>query len=185
MDFACKPKDRQAEILKGLKSVGLMGGIHQNRNGVRVFSTTLALDFLRFKVCGVGHESWVFDETPLHKGEWVAGLLDADGSVRPDGNILFYQKPHGGLGLLCGILDEWGVLYTRKPQRGRNLEVVRVRKQSVPFFARRVRPRFLPKYTRLAQIAANNGHSLKLKGAEFTKDVPVGTSDRNEPESHG
>lgn len=43
----------------------------------------------------------------------------------------------------------------------------------------------LDKYTRLAQIAASNGHSLKLKGAEFTKDPTNGTPPSEPPGTSG
>lgn len=92
----------------------------------------------------------MFPEEPTYWGEWVAGLLDADGSVSKTGQVVFYQKPHGGLDRLVEVLSQMGVGHTQRKRPDRNLERVYIRKGSLDVFRGAVAPRFSPKRQRLS-----------------------------------
>ena len=148
--FAAAPAVHQEIIQKTLTAVGLVGGVGVTANGVNVYSVRLAQDLGRFKVSGVGQEEWMFPEVIPHKGEWLAGLLDADGTVRANQRVIYYQKPHGGLDKVAEILEGLGVSFTRHRRPDRNLEDLEIRKESRPLFQSHVQPRFPRKAARFA-----------------------------------
>jgi len=129
--------------------VGLEAGVGVTANGVNIYSVRLAKDLGRFKVSGVGHEKWMFPEYPAHWGPWLAGLLDADGTVQTTSRVIYYQKPHGGLDRVAQVLTDLGIQYTRRIRPDRNLEELSIQKASLGVFRAQVQPRFPRKALRL------------------------------------
>jgi hypothetical protein len=161
--FACVPPENQAKISKALDRLKIPWGT--TKTGVHVYSVRLAEDFARFKVSGLDREKWVFPENPAHWEEWVAGLLDSDGSVSRDGRgISFSQKAHGGFDFLRAVLDRLGVSYStndRPPRdRSKQQECLRILAGSRDLFKKFVKPRYPKKRARLAQATPPKLHDL-------------------------
>lgn len=185
--FAAKPNENKQMLVEALMRVGVVSGVGVLPNGVSVYSVSLAKDLARFKVSGVGKERWMFPQDPSFWGEWVAGLLDSDGSVRPNGQVHFYQKKHGGFDRLAAVLSTHGLHFTRYRRSDRNLESVYIRKESMGLFRTWCSPRFpkkagrleaaLDKFEKVAEIAAGAGSKFGIKGMTMTSkptDPPKG-----------
>lgn len=149
VNFAAAPLAHQDIIAGILTSVGIHDGMGKIHQGVNVYSIQLAKDFQRFKVSGVGHEKWLFPDIPSNWGAWLAGFLDADGTVGLDGRITFFQKPHGGMDFVAQALNTLGVRYTRRQHKTRNLEELYVLKEDIEIFKKYVQPKFPKKFGRL------------------------------------
>jgi hypothetical protein len=147
--FSSTRRENREVIQEVLASVGVKSGI--TANGVNVYSVTLARDLARFKRSGFGRGEWSMPDEPLFWGEWAAGLLDADGTVAKGGKVIYYQKPHGGLDYLEQAMKWFGVLYSRRPRRDRDMEYLSISMRSLDKFRELVQPRFPFKVKRLAK----------------------------------
>jgi hypothetical protein len=147
--FTAKPREHQQLIREALSRVGITDGVGVTPNGVNVYSVTLAKDLQRFKVSGVDQEAWMFPEPPKYWWLWAAGLLDADGTVKKNGRVAYYQKPHGGFDFLVELLEREGIRYSRIPHSTRNLEIVSILKAGHKQFLSLVQPRYPKKAARL------------------------------------
>ena len=151
--FACRPPENQDVIVETLRCLGVPSGT--TKSTVNVYSVRLAQQMARFKISSRVHPRWMFPEVPSCWASWLAGLLDADGSVSPNGRrTVFYQRPHGGLDVVCEVLDGLGISYsTRYRQRERTQEeAVEILAGGRARFVEVVRPRFPKRKTRLALL---------------------------------
>lgn len=180
--FACLPSENQAKITEALDRLKIPWG--NTKTGIQIYSVRLAKDFARFKVSGLGREQWMFPEAPAYWEEWLAGLLDADGSVSRDGRgISFSQKAHGGFDFLRAALDRFGVTYSTddRPPRGRakRQENLRILAGSRDTFKSFVHPRYPKKANRLAQ--ATPPRLQELTGRRFGSRVVLHHISRSSP----
>lgn len=150
--FACTPPENQEVIQNALRRLGVRSGTTNDH--VNVYSVSLARDLARFKNSSRKDPQWMFPECPQHWVQWLAGFLDADGTVSPDGrSIVFYQRPHGGLDVVCDVLEDLEIPFSaRYRQRDTTQEEsVAVLAAGRAKFARVVKPRFVKRARRLAR----------------------------------
>lgn len=153
LTFSSTPPENQAVIIGTLNRLGIPHGT--TKNGVHVYSVELARDFARFKVSSRRNPSWMFPETPACWASWLAGLLDADGTVSADGRVItFYQRPHGGLDVVCDILETMGIAFSTSYRQRETTqeESVTILAANRSRFIEFVRPRFPKRRTRLARM---------------------------------
>jgi len=155
--FACTPPENQAEIVRALSRLGIQHGITNDH--VNVYSVRLAQDMARFKISSRQKKGWMFPEKPGCWASWLAGLLDADGCVSKTGRaITYYQYPHGGLDVVCDVLDEMGIPYSTGCRFRENTEEesVSILAAGRSRFIEHVHPRYPRKQSRLMQTLFSN-----------------------------
>jgi hypothetical protein len=97
--------DKALEAVMG--RVGLNPSTLKTTMRVRASSIPVMREFAKFKQGGRDGK-WMFPFLPSPIPVFLAGLLDSDGGIYPDGGVIIFQRDNGNLDRLAALLREAG-----------------------------------------------------------------------------